>query len=291
MKNLIFLLLTVFSLQVLAQDNTVFLSPTNRNLGITKSFTVNDTAYLKGRMRFELLQGVGDRMVIASSTGYLSTQAIPTGTVSGSGTATRVAFWDGTSSLSSNANLYWDNSNSRLGLRDATPSATLDITGAGATSATYGLQVHNSTGTNNALAVRDDGFVGFGVSTPTSSDDWEFRKDENALTSLSVINQTNNTAASVGVLLRNNAGSVGMLTYPANYTATPFDNITASRALMMEFQQSQNGIIGFRNLGVTTSNTVAYAWSGRNTVSPGSDFRLMSLTNTGFVFALIVIYL
>ena len=44
------------------------------------------------------------------------------GTVTGSGTATRVAFWSGTTALSSDANLYWDNTNDRLGIGTTSPS-------------------------------------------------------------------------------------------------------------------------------------------------------------------------
>ena len=54
------------------------------------------------------------------------------GTVTGSGTATRVAFWDGSSSLSSNTNLYWDNTNSRLGVGLTNPQRALEIYSASA---------------------------------------------------------------------------------------------------------------------------------------------------------------
>lgn len=50
------------------------------------------------------------------------------GKVGGSGTSTRVAFWSGSSALSSNANLYWDNTNSRLGIGTASPSKALQVT-------------------------------------------------------------------------------------------------------------------------------------------------------------------
>ncbi|HPQ08292.1 MAG TPA: hypothetical protein PK995_03620 [Bacteroidia bacterium] len=49
--------------------------------------------------------------------------------LSGSGVATRVAFWTGATSLGSNANLYWDNINSRLGVGTATPAQRLDVSG------------------------------------------------------------------------------------------------------------------------------------------------------------------
>jgi len=47
----------------------------------------------------------------------------------GSGVATRVAFWTGTNTLSSNANLYWDNTNSRLGVGTSSPAEKLHING------------------------------------------------------------------------------------------------------------------------------------------------------------------
>jgi len=45
----------------------------------------------------------------------------------GSGVATRVAFWTGTNTLSSNANLYWDNTNGRLGIGTTTPQRALHV--------------------------------------------------------------------------------------------------------------------------------------------------------------------
>ena len=53
-----------------------------------------------------------------------------------------------------------------VGIGAATPTARLHIVGSGATSATNSLAVHNSTGTNNALIVRDDGYVGIGTNAP-----------------------------------------------------------------------------------------------------------------------------
>jgi hypothetical protein len=53
--------------------------------------------------------------------------SLPSNIVSGTGTATRVAFWDAANSLSSNTNLFWDNTNSRLGIGTATPSTRLHV--------------------------------------------------------------------------------------------------------------------------------------------------------------------
>jgi hypothetical protein len=67
-----------------------------------------------------------------------------TGAVTGSGVSTRVAFWDSTSSISSNSNLFWDNVNNRLGIGTSTAGAPLDIHGTGT------IAHFNGTGTNNS---------------------------------------------------------------------------------------------------------------------------------------------
>jgi hypothetical protein len=65
----------------------------------------------------------------------------PAGTVTGSGVATRVAFWSGTSSLSSDSNLYWDDSNNRLGVGIATPAHVVDVQAGSTASGVYALNV------------------------------------------------------------------------------------------------------------------------------------------------------
>ncbi len=50
----------------------------------------------------------------------------------------RIAFWDGSKNLSSNASLNWDNSNNRLGLGIAAPSSNLHVyNGAGGGGGAY----------------------------------------------------------------------------------------------------------------------------------------------------------
>ena len=49
------------------------------------------------------------------------------GTVKGTGTATRVAFWSATDTISSSADLYWDNTNNRLGVGLTSPQSPLHV--------------------------------------------------------------------------------------------------------------------------------------------------------------------
>lgn len=68
-----------------------------------------------------------------ASDGYLSAADWNTfnGKVDGSGTATRIAFWNGATTLASDALLYWDNTNNRLGVGTGTPGFRLDVTSTG----------------------------------------------------------------------------------------------------------------------------------------------------------------
>lgn len=71
-----------------------------------------------------------------------------TNPVTGTGTATRVAFWSSSSAISSSNNLYWDNTNNRLGINNNGPSYSLDITGDTETNTfrVYGANATNGPG-------------------------------------------------------------------------------------------------------------------------------------------------
>ena len=64
---------------------------------------------------------------VDSNGNVIETSAGGSGTVTGTGAATRVAFWSSTTALSSDANLYWDNTNDRLGIGTTAPSSKLEV--------------------------------------------------------------------------------------------------------------------------------------------------------------------
>ncbi len=69
--------------------------------------------------------------------------SLPSNNVTGSGTATRVAFWDGENTITSNANLYWDNTNNRLGIGTASPNDKLTVADGNMIIYNDGLNVNN----------------------------------------------------------------------------------------------------------------------------------------------------
>jgi hypothetical protein len=67
------------------------------------------------------------------------------GTITGSGAATQVAFWNGASTITGSNNLFWDSTNNYLGISTNTPTTALDVHH----STNSGAIFNQTTGTNN----------------------------------------------------------------------------------------------------------------------------------------------
>ena len=116
-----------------------FFSISSTNSGQTTQATIKSD----GQLQLNQYGGSGQTGTAAfnlsvDSSGNVIQTANPgtgSGTVTGSGTATRVAFWvnnnaGGVSTeLSSDANLYWDNTNDRLGIGTNAPSDRVTVDG------------------------------------------------------------------------------------------------------------------------------------------------------------------
>ena len=131
---------------------------------------------------------------VSWSLAEIGAQAALTNPVTGTGTSGQVAYFTGTSAISSESNLFWDASNNRLGINQSSPLAPLHVGSeassdnanvqrwdyAGSTAyqlilkqtVTSGVvrwnfsQVNNSTAYDNVL-VLDRGNVGMGTTTPS----------------------------------------------------------------------------------------------------------------------------
>jgi hypothetical protein len=75
-----------------------------------------------------------------------------------SGVSGAIQFSDGSAFASDAANLFWDDTNNRLGIGTNAPSTSLQVKGSGTTSATTSLLVQNSDG-GDILKVTDDSDV------------------------------------------------------------------------------------------------------------------------------------
>jgi uncharacterized protein affecting Mg2+/Co2+ transport len=82
----------------------------------------------------------------------IGAQAALTNPVTGTGSSGRVSFWTGTTTQGSDAGLFWDNTNKRLGIGAASPTASLDVDGGFRLRGTF-LDGSNSAGTSGQALI------------------------------------------------------------------------------------------------------------------------------------------
>jgi hypothetical protein len=102
------------------------------------------------------IQGVDTVSATTDAANKAYVDAHPDGTVKGTGTATRVAFWSAGDTLSNNSTFYWDTTNNRLAIgMTSTPSAKLHVstTGSASSAAATGIDVVAGTGGANCLSL------------------------------------------------------------------------------------------------------------------------------------------
>lgn len=85
-----------------------------------------------------------------SSGNIITTSASGGGGISGSGTAGQVTYWSGTSAVTGSSNLFWDNTNARLGIGTNAPSSILDISTSG--NSPQVIRINNVTNNTGASA-------------------------------------------------------------------------------------------------------------------------------------------
>jgi len=109
----------------------------------------------EARIRTRPAGATTDTIITANGSGDI--RALPLTTLQ-SGTSGQVAFFNGTNVQGGSSNLFWDNTNKRLGV-GATPASTvrLDVRAQGALSTDIGFRVRNSANTANLFDVQGDG--------------------------------------------------------------------------------------------------------------------------------------
>ncbi len=123
---------------------------------INGKFSVSDAGAVtfNNAFTFPTADGTANYVLKTNGSGQLSwAPDNDSGTVKGTGTATRVAFWSASDTISSTASFYWDNTNARLGVGETSPDQKLNVREDGGSDTFRGIEVHNNTIANSRAGI------------------------------------------------------------------------------------------------------------------------------------------
>jgi hypothetical protein len=154
-----------------------------------------------------------------------------------SGVSGSIQFSSGSAFASDASNLFWDDTNNRLGVGTNAPSATIHIKGSGTTSATTSLVVQNSAGTA-ILTVKDGG------------------SDKQVVMNSAVIGSIDLSGAIVQV-----GTGVNMILKSANGVAVNNDYSSANASAQLDVSSTTKGFLPPR-MTTTQKNAIASPAAG-----------------------------
>jgi len=210
-----------------------------------------------------------------------------TSTITGTGTATQVAYFTSSQAIGSSANLYWDNTNNRLGINTATPGAALDIHGTGTIQ-----QINSTSATANSLLAFQRSGTGLwriGDNYNAGSNYFELYNTVLGTTGLQLDGATNKAVwqsqqtYSTG-LARGNYFDLN-LSVAANGSFSSPNAITALGASLDLTLAGNATIPSGARTGLDAYNSVSFTGAGTLTMTQGTQIRPYSNITAGWAFA------
>jgi hypothetical protein len=215
----------------------------------------------------------------------------------GSGAAGQVTFWSAATVLTGSNNLFWDNTNGRLGIGTATPGVKLDIHGTGIIQQLNGLTTNNSyldfqnagstkfrigntynagqnrlsifnaAGTTEIFTALQNGFIGIGTNTPA------YALDVNGTTRLQ------NTLTALNTIIWGSTG-VGRLTFSGSDAY--MDAALSGGSLIFRTNGSTTAmqIFSTQNVGIGTTTDIG-AKLGIQASGSTSATKSIQVNNSG----------
>ena len=209
-------------------------------------------------------------------------------TITGTGTATQVAYFTSSQAIGSSSNLYWDNTNTRLGIGTSTPGVRLDIHGTGT------IQHINSTGgaNNGYLAFQRAGTTTFSIGDTYNAGSNYFRIFSNSLSAdvAQIFEATGKTVWQATQSYNTGLARANYFDYNLTVAAGPitFTSPNSITALGASLDLTLNGsatIPSGARTGLDAYNSVSFTSIGTLTMSQGTQIRPYSNLTTGWAFA------
>jgi hypothetical protein len=207
-------------------------------------------------------------------------------TITGTGTATQVAYFTSSQAIGSSANLFWDNTNTRLGIGTATPGAALDIHGTGIMQ-----QINSTSATANSLLAFQRSGTGLwriGDVYNSGSNYFEIFNtaiSTNAIAVLAATNKTEFTAVQTYTtgLARANYFDYNLSVAAAGSFSSPNAITALGASLDLTLAGSATIPSGARS-GLDAYNSIAFTGAGTLTHNQGAQIRAYSNVTAGWAF-------
>jgi len=208
-----------------------------------------------------------------------------TSTITGTGTATQVAYFTSSQAIGSSANLYWDNTAGALGINTATPGAELDVHGAGIM-----VQLNSTTATANSLLAfqrSGSGLWRIGDVYNAGNNYFELHNTvltNNAIEVLAASNEatflstkTYSTGNAIGIRVQHN------LTIPngVNVGLAALGGVNSNLNLTL---QGSTTVANTGRQGLEGSTSINFTGAGTLTMTQGSTVRAFSALSSVYAF-------
>ena len=241
-----------------------------------------------GNITYTLPKSAGTNGQVLSTDAIGNLSWTSPSSLSGSGSATQVAFWNGSNSLSSSSSLYWDDTNSRLGIGITAPTQQLEIS--------QSVSLPHSSGSTIGVIYKGslpflhdyncaghDGynvFLGINAGNFTMSgglvNDGSYNTAIGYNCSHGLSAGTRNTAVGANSMVSCSSGSdnIAIGYFAMNGTTIGSNNtalgISAGHGLVSGNYNCLMGTVAGQSLNASSYNTILGSWAGSNLMN-GND--------------------
>ncbi|MDI6803529.1 MAG: hypothetical protein QME58_06745, partial [Bacteroidota bacterium] len=217
-------------------------------------------------LKDDVTLAAGANVTITPSGGTLTIASSGGGNVNGTGAASQVPFWTGTSSMSGDDGLVWDNTNKRLGVGTTSPLYPLDIS----TGANIGIR---------AIMSSTSGYGIYGVATATTGSTYAVGGNNSSSNGIGVYGYASSTTGGNYGVFAESKGSTGR---GVSGLASSTDGV-AYGVYGESNSSAGTGVFGFASSTTGTN----YGLSGRSNSSGGIGVHALASSTTGITYGVI----